>query len=200
MGDFACTGQPSTVAGSGLTSGSYRVTETVKLGAHVQVAIEGSSDALRGVRVAVGPPARSLCRHVDVHEPLFRAVGAGGYGGVHQRLARRDRVRRRQHGNAQGQFHTARGTRRPEAVLCQGRVRRRMTRLAPLRGWRPGHAPGLLVFAAAQEAPARPNLEFSTRRSALTAQRGAIPDVPAHARAYQTAAAAEMTALQCFCE
>lgn len=42
MGDFACTGQPSTVAGSGLTSGSYRVTETVKLGAHVQVAIEGS--------------------------------------------------------------------------------------------------------------------------------------------------------------
>ena len=42
MGDFACTGQPSTVAGSGLTSGSYRVTETVKLGAHVQLAIEGS--------------------------------------------------------------------------------------------------------------------------------------------------------------
>jgi len=42
MGDFACTGQPSTVAGSGLTSGSYRVTETVKLGAHVQVASEGS--------------------------------------------------------------------------------------------------------------------------------------------------------------
>ena len=42
MGDFACTGQPSTVAGSGLTSGAYRVTETVKLGAHVQLAIEGS--------------------------------------------------------------------------------------------------------------------------------------------------------------
>ena len=42
MGDFACTGQPSTVAGSGLTSGSFRVTETVKLGAHVEVAIEGS--------------------------------------------------------------------------------------------------------------------------------------------------------------
>ena len=42
MGDFACTGQPSTVAGSGLTSGTYRVTETVKLGAHVQLTIEGS--------------------------------------------------------------------------------------------------------------------------------------------------------------
>ena len=42
MGDFACTGQPSTVAGSGLTAGSYRVTETVKLGAHVQVTSEGS--------------------------------------------------------------------------------------------------------------------------------------------------------------
>ena len=42
MGDFACTGQPSTVAGPGLTSGSFRVTETVKLGAHVQLAIKGS--------------------------------------------------------------------------------------------------------------------------------------------------------------
>ena len=42
MGEFACTGKPSTVAGPGLSSGSYRVTETVKLGAHVQLAIEGS--------------------------------------------------------------------------------------------------------------------------------------------------------------
>ena len=42
MGDFACTGKPTTVAGPGLTSGSFRVTETVKLGAHVQIALEGS--------------------------------------------------------------------------------------------------------------------------------------------------------------
>lgn len=42
MGDFACTGKPTTVAGAGLTSGSFRVTETVKLGAHVQLALEGS--------------------------------------------------------------------------------------------------------------------------------------------------------------
>ena len=42
LGEFACIGKPSTVAGPGLSSGSYRVTETVKLGAHVQLAIEGS--------------------------------------------------------------------------------------------------------------------------------------------------------------
>ena len=53
MGEFACTGKPSLVAGHGLSSGSVRVTETADpAGAHVRLAIEGS------VRLyeASGPP------------------------------------------------------------------------------------------------------------------------------------------------
>ena len=45
MGEFACDGQPTTVAGPGLNSGSVRVTETADLeAAHVRLAIEGSID------------------------------------------------------------------------------------------------------------------------------------------------------------
>jgi hypothetical protein len=45
MGEFACDGQPTTVAGPGLNSGSVRVTETADPeAAHVRLAIEGSVD------------------------------------------------------------------------------------------------------------------------------------------------------------
>jgi hypothetical protein len=53
MGEFACTGQPITVAGTGLTSGSVRVTETADPeGAHVRLDIEGRVDLYE----ASGPP------------------------------------------------------------------------------------------------------------------------------------------------
>ena len=53
MGEFACSGQPTTVAGTGLNSGSFRVTETTKPeGAHVRLDIEGSVDLYE----AFGPP------------------------------------------------------------------------------------------------------------------------------------------------
>lgn len=44
QGEFSCTGQPETVAGTGLESGSVRVTETPNGGAHVRVTIDGSVD------------------------------------------------------------------------------------------------------------------------------------------------------------
>jgi hypothetical protein len=54
MGEFACTGQPSTVAGFGLDSGSVRVTETTDpQGAHVRLSIAGSVD----LYAATGPPS-----------------------------------------------------------------------------------------------------------------------------------------------
>jgi hypothetical protein len=53
MGEFACTGQPTTVAGHGLSSGSVRVTETTSPeGAHVRLAIDGRVD----LYAASGPP------------------------------------------------------------------------------------------------------------------------------------------------
>jgi hypothetical protein len=53
MGEFACTGKPATVAGTGLESGSVRVTETTNPeGAHVRLDIEGSVD----LYAASGPP------------------------------------------------------------------------------------------------------------------------------------------------
>jgi hypothetical protein len=53
MGEFACTGKPTTVAGHGLSSGSVRVTETTSPeGAHVRLAIEGRVDLYE----ASGPP------------------------------------------------------------------------------------------------------------------------------------------------
>ena len=52
MGEFACTGKPSAVAGTALTSGSVRATETPGPGAHVQLSIEGSV----ALYEAAGPP------------------------------------------------------------------------------------------------------------------------------------------------
>jgi hypothetical protein len=53
MGEFACTGKPTVVAGPGLDSGSFRVTETTNPeGAHVRLDIEGSVDLYE----ASGPP------------------------------------------------------------------------------------------------------------------------------------------------
>ena len=45
MGEFACDGHPTTVAGPGLNSGSVRVTETTApQAAHVRLDIDGSVD------------------------------------------------------------------------------------------------------------------------------------------------------------
>ena len=44
MGEFACDGGPAGVAGTGLESGTVRITETANGGGHVQVDIEGSVD------------------------------------------------------------------------------------------------------------------------------------------------------------
>lgn len=53
MGEFACSGKPATVAGTGLDSGSVHVTETTDPeGAHVRLDIEGSVDLYE----AFGPP------------------------------------------------------------------------------------------------------------------------------------------------
>jgi hypothetical protein len=53
MGEFACQGKPSIVAGNGLDSGSVQVTETVDpQGAHVRLSIDGSVDLYE----AFGPP------------------------------------------------------------------------------------------------------------------------------------------------
>jgi hypothetical protein len=44
MGEFACTGKPATVAGTGLESGSVRITETPNGGAHVRLTLDGDVD------------------------------------------------------------------------------------------------------------------------------------------------------------
>ena len=52
MGEFACAGKPTTVAGPALTSGVVEITETTNGGAHVRLDIEGSVDLYE----ASGPP------------------------------------------------------------------------------------------------------------------------------------------------
>ena len=140
-GDFACTGQPSTVAGSGLTSGSFRVTETVKLGAHVQVAMEGSVtlyEASDRRRIPSSAPmsARGRTRPTK---------SSSGHPAV-RRCSPASRTERSCSPTAARQCSrsvsfcsslTARSCSLPRLPAAESDA------LGPLRAWRPGHDPGL---------------------------------------------------------
>ena len=144
MGDFACTGQPSTVAGSGLTSGSYRVTETVKLGAHVQLAIEGS---LTSTRRPDRPPTPSSAR-MSVRGRTGLTRSSSGHRGVPQ-------CSRAYHTERSCLPTAARRCSRSVSSCSKAPTARRCSSPRPpaaenealaLLARRPGHGPGLHTF------------------------------------------------------